>query len=55
MPHIEGYVAVSMKKGATEVISSAEEEEPILATWQYGLGKTVAWTTNSAGTWDKAL
>ncbi len=53
-PIITQYVACSAKQNATEVMIS-EEEDPILCCWQYGLGKTVAWTTTASGTWNEGF
>ncbi|WP_234885170.1 VWA domain-containing protein, partial [Clostridium tarantellae] len=49
-PSLLGYVGTSMKDKAIEVLSS-NEDEPILAAWQYGLGRTVAWTSDMSGQW----
>ena len=54
LPHISAYVATSIKTGAREVIST-DEEEPLLASWQYGLGTAISWMTNASGSWDEAL
>ena len=31
--------------------SKSEKEDPVLAQWQYGLGKTFAFTSDSTGKW----
>ena len=54
LPKITGYVATSIKSGAREDMSTSEDD-PLLASWQYGLGHTVAWTTNASGSWNEAL
>ena len=54
VPHISGYIGTSTKNGAREVIISSEED-PILSYWQYGLGTTASWTTNSSGSWNEGL
>ena len=54
MPQIQGYVATTTKSGAREVITTSEDD-PLLSSWQYGLGTTIAWTTNASGTWNEAL
>ena len=54
IPHISGYVATTVKTGAREVLST-DEEDPLLATWQYGLGTSISWMTNASGSWNEAL
>lgn len=51
---LDGYIGTSMKPLATMVLAS-HEAEPILALWQYGLGKTVAWTSDVNGGWTSSL
>ncbi|SHI66307.1 von Willebrand factor type A domain-containing protein [Clostridium cavendishii DSM 21758] len=50
MPNLFGYVGTSKKDKAINVLSS-DEDDPILSLWQYGLGKTVAWTSDMSGKW----
>lgn len=59
IPNLLGYVATSAKELATVYLES-DKKEPILASWQYGLGKTIAFTsdgenkwTGKFATWDK--
>jgi uncharacterized membrane protein len=54
MPPLTGYVAVTPKPRAQMVLVS-KEADPLLATWQYGLGRTVAWTSDAAGLWSRRL
>ncbi|MCR5419044.1 MAG: VWA domain-containing protein [Lachnospiraceae bacterium] len=49
-PHIGGYVATSAKGGARLLLESSEED-PVLSVWQYGLGRTVAWSSDTTGVW----
>lgn len=49
-PSLRGYVRTKAKEGA-EVILEAEEESPLLARWQYGLGKAVAFTSDVKNRW----
>ena len=49
-PHIKGYVAASVKTGASSIIRS-DKDNPILTYWQYGLGKSVAWNSDADGIW----
>jgi len=50
LPKLQGYVATTPKNRA-EVILSSPKEDPILSTWRYGLGKTVAWTSDVDNQW----
>ena len=50
VPSLEGYVAATPKEQA-EVALVSPEGDPVLAAWQYGLGRAVAWTPDVAGRW----
>lgn len=50
VPDLYGYIRTT-KKPASRVIFSSDENEPILATWHYGLGRTAAWTSDAKGMW----
>jgi Mg-chelatase subunit ChlD len=52
VPQIYGYVATTAKPAAQTVLSSPEPD-PLLARWQYGSGRTVAWTSDMMGKWSK--
>ena len=52
--NITGYIATSTKSGAREVITTSEDE-PLLSSWQYGLGHSIAWMTNASGDWNASL
>lgn len=52
--HISGYIATTTKNGAREVITTSEDD-PLLSSWQYGLGHSVAWMTNASGDWNSSL
>lgn len=52
VPTLGGYVGTTAKSRGDMVLIS-DREEPILAAWQYGLGRTVAWTPDVGGTWTK--
>ncbi|WP_334073706.1 MULTISPECIES: VWA domain-containing protein [Paenibacillus] len=51
-PRIYGYVAATPKLTAQTVLSSPEPD-PLLARWQYGSGRTVAWTSDLTGKWSR--
>ncbi len=50
LPSLYGYVATTPKR-ASRVILSSHKQDPVLATWQYGLGRTAAWTSDVQGLW----
>jgi Ca-activated chloride channel homolog len=50
LPPLLGYNATTLKPSA-EMILAAPNGDPILAQWQYGLGRTVAWTSDAKGRW----
>jgi hypothetical protein len=49
-PPLRGYVATT-PKAASQVVWEALEGDPLLAVWQYGLGRSVAWTSDATGRW----
>lgn len=50
VPKMNAYIATT-KKGRAESVLVSEREDPILTRWQYGLGRTIAWTTDLKGEW----
>lgn len=50
MPSLLGYVSTTAKDMATVYLES-DKQEPILASWQYGLGRTVAFTSDGENKW----
>ncbi|MEO5953945.1 MAG: glutamine amidotransferase, partial [Chloroflexia bacterium] len=50
LPQLLGYNATTLKPTADGVLMTAEGD-PILAQWQYGLGRSVAWTPDMKGRW----
>lgn len=49
-PALQGYIAASPKQAA-DVLLLSDRDDPILSTWQYGLGKTVAWNSDATNEW----
>jgi Mg-chelatase subunit ChlD len=49
-PPLHGYVGTTAKQAARTILASTRSD-PILAAWQYGLGKTVAFTSDASGRW----
>ena len=50
VPQLNGYVATTAKAGAEQVLLS-HWEDPILATWRYGLGRAAAFTSDTNPRW----
>ncbi len=50
LPSLQGYVATTMKPEA-ELVLKSPENDPVLAAWQYGLGRAVAWTPSTESPW----
>lgn len=49
-PVVNAYVAATAKETA-EVSLLSPEPDPLLARWQYGSGRSVAWTSDISGKW----
>ncbi|GAB4109378.1 MAG: VWA domain-containing protein [Roseiflexaceae bacterium] len=50
LPALQGYVATTIKPEA-EMVLQSPENDPVLAAWQYGLGRAVAWTPGIEAPW----
>ena len=50
MPRLRGYNGTTAKPAAQTVLVTARDD-PLLAQWQYGLGRSVAWTSDTTGRW----
>jgi len=49
-PQLTGYVATT-PKAAAQIVLASHLDDPVLAVWQYGLGRVVAWTSDALGLW----
>lgn len=47
---LDGYIA-TVPKARADVLLVSDTDDPVLAAWQYGLGRTVAWTSDMNGQW----
>ncbi|HEX7949176.1 MAG TPA: VWA domain-containing protein [Candidatus Limnocylindrales bacterium] len=52
LPRLLGYNGTTIKPAAQDVLVTSRDD-PLLAQWQYGLGRSVAWTSDSTGRWAK--
>ncbi len=50
VPSLFGYVGTSPKATA-QVVLETHLGDPLLAAWEYGLGRAVAWTSDATGRW----
>lgn len=53
LPPLGGYVATMPKDTSTTVLK-CDRGDPLLAQWQYGLGRVVAWTSDTEGMWSSS-
>jgi Mg-chelatase subunit ChlD len=51
-PLLGGYQR-TFPKGAAQVLLAAGEDDPLLVSWRYGLGKAVAFTSDLSGRWGR--
>ena len=54
LPTLTGYVATT-PRAAADVILQSPTGDPLLATWEYGLGRVMAWTSDAQGRWSAGL
>ena len=50
LPALGGYVVTTPKPNA-EIALWSERGDPLLASWQYGLGRVAAWTSDAGPAW----
>ena len=52
LPQLHGYTATAEKQTA-QVFIRSHKDEPLLAGWNFGLGKAIAWTSDAQPAWAK--
>jgi hypothetical protein len=52
VPPLYGYIATTPKDTA-QIVLRSDRGDPVLAQWQYGLGRAAAWTPDMTGRWGK--
>lgn len=52
VPDLYGYVGATTKPLASLILAS-DTGDPVLAAWQYGLGRAIAWTSDAQNNWAK--
>lgn len=50
VPQLDGYIGTTAKPRA-DVVLKSDKDDPVLASWQYGLGRSAAWTSDIKGNW----
>ncbi|MCC6905265.1 MAG: VWA domain-containing protein, partial [Anaerolineae bacterium] len=50
-PPLRGYIGTTIKPTAQQILVIGDYDDPLLAAWQYGLGRSVAWTSDATGRW----
>ncbi|TME85686.1 MAG: VWA domain-containing protein [Chloroflexi bacterium] len=53
-PALAGYVATT-PRAAADIVLKSPQGDPLLATWEYGLGRVLAWTSDAQGRWTADL
>ncbi|MEQ8674046.1 MAG: VWA domain-containing protein [Aggregatilineales bacterium] len=52
LPELQGYIATTSRPTAQTILRGSEPfNDPILAAWQYGLGRSVAFTSDATARW----
>ena len=49
VPALSGYVETRQRPGAEKLLETVEGSHPVLASWQYGLGRVTAFLTEPTG------
>jgi uncharacterized membrane protein len=52
-PRISGYVVAGEREGMNLVTMRGKENDPVMAQWQYGLGRVVTYTSDAAPKWNQ--
>ncbi len=53
-PSLAGYVATTAKPTARVDLRIGQDQDPLLSSWQVGLGRVSAWTSDSGERWGSA-
>lgn len=54
VPQMNAYIATT-PKGTATIVAESPKEDPVIAEWMYGLGRTVAFTSDATGKWSGDL
>lgn len=50
-PPLGGYIATTARPTATTHLRVGDEQDPLLASWQIGLGRVTSWTSDAGNRW----
>jgi Mg-chelatase subunit ChlD len=50
LPPLYGFNGSTLKESA-RIVLGTDDNQPLLATWQYGLGRSAAWLSDTKGQW----
>ena len=53
-PTLGGYVS-TLPRNSARVVLVSQRGDPLLSQWQHGLGRSIAWTSDSEGRWTTSL
>ena len=53
-PPLLGFVATMAQPSARTLLAIGDEDDPLLATWQAGLGRSTAWTSDAGIRWGQS-
>lgn len=53
-PPLFGYIASSTKPTASTLLRIGPDNDPLLASWQVGLGTSTAWTSDASQRWSQS-
>jgi uncharacterized membrane protein len=54
VPALNGYIVAGDRGGLSQVTLRGKEDDPILAQWQHGLGRVVAFMSDATTRWNSA-
>lgn len=52
-PPLLGYVATTSKPQASTLLRIGPDRDPLLATWQFGLGRATSWASDASARWSQ--
>ena len=52
-PPLLGYIATTSRPEATTLLRIGPDRDPLLATWQLGLGRATSWTSDASARWSQ--
>ncbi len=51
VPPISGYIVAGEREGLATVTLRGQENDPVMAQWQFGLGRVITFTSDATGRW----